>query len=121
MLSNVCSHLESQRSYEQIKPQGTEFTNNPFKKFLEDNNIELYHVYNEGKAAVIERFNRTLGEMIQKHLTSRQDVILTSSGLACGGTGLCSYRVRGVDDSCAEHLTVESYTIIICQQSYLLF
>ena len=51
--------------------QGTEFTNNQFKKFLKDNNIELYHVYNEGKAAVVERFNRTLGEMIQKHLTSR--------------------------------------------------
>jgi len=51
--------------------QNTEFTNNPFKKFLKDNNIELYHVYNEGKAAVVERFNRTLGEMIQKHLTSR--------------------------------------------------
>jgi len=51
--------------------EGTEFTNNQFKKFLKDNNIELYHVYNEGKAAVVERFNRTLGEMIQKHLTSR--------------------------------------------------
>jgi len=53
--------------------EGTEFTNNAFKKFLKDNNIELYHVYNEGKAAVIERFNRTSGEMIQKHLTCRQD------------------------------------------------
>jgi len=52
--------------------QGTEFTNSAFKKFLKENNIELYHVYNEGKAAVVERFNRTLGEMIQKHLTSRQ-------------------------------------------------
>ena len=31
-----------------------------------------------------------------------------------------SYRVRGVDGSCAEHLTVESYTATICQQSYLL-
>jgi len=31
-----------------------------------------------------------------------------------------SYRVRGVYGSCAEHLTVESYTVIICQQSYLL-
>ena len=40
--------------------------------------------------------------------------------LAFGGTGLCSYRVRGVDGSCAEHLTVESYTIIISVQSYLL-
>ena len=36
------------------------------------------------------------------------------------GTGLCSYRVRGVDGSFVEHLTVESYTVVICQQSYLL-
>jgi len=42
------------------------------------------------------------------------------TGLAFGGTGLCSYRVRGVDGSCAERLTVESYTAFICQQSYLL-
>ena len=33
---------------------------------------------------------------------------------------LCSYRVRGVGGSCAEHLTVESYTIIISLRSYLL-
>lgn len=52
--------------------QGSEFTNRNFKKFLKDNNIELYHVYNEGKANVIERFNRTLGEMIQKHMTTNQ-------------------------------------------------
>jgi len=32
----------------------------------------------------------------------------------------CSYRVRGVGGSCAEHLTVESYTIIVSLQSYLL-
>ena len=31
-----------------------------------------------------------------------------------------SYRIRGVDGSCAEHSTVESYTVFICQQSYLL-
>ena len=28
-------------------------------------------------------------------------------------TGLCSYRVRGVDGSCAKHLTVESYTVVM--------
>jgi hypothetical protein len=50
--------------------QGTEFTNNQFKRFLADNNNELYHVYNEGKTVIAERFNRTLGEMIAKHLTS---------------------------------------------------
>ena len=31
-----------------------------------------------------------------------------TAGLAFGGTDLCSYRVRGVDGSCTEHLTVES-------------
>jgi hypothetical protein len=52
--------------------QGSEFINHNFKKFLKDNNIELYHVYNEGKANVIERFNRTLGELIQKHMITNK-------------------------------------------------
>jgi transposase InsO family protein len=52
--------------------QGSEFINHNFKKFLKDNNIELYHVYNEGKANVIERFNRTLGEIIQKHMITNK-------------------------------------------------
>jgi len=42
------------------------------------------------------------------------------AGLAFDGTGLCSYRVRDVGGSRAEHLTVESYTVVICQRSYLL-
>ena len=45
---------------------------------------------------------------------------IQTAGLAFGSTGLCSYRVRGVDGICAEHLTVESYTVFIYQQSYLL-
>jgi len=50
--------------------QGSEFINKSFKKFLNEHNIEIYHVHNEGKACVIERFNRTLGNIIQQHLTS---------------------------------------------------
>ena len=30
-----------------------------------------------------------------------------------GGICLCSYHVRGVDGSCAKHLTIESYTVVI--------
>ena len=60
------------KPYKLWTDQGTEFTNNTFKKFLKRNNVEVYHTYNEGKAAVVERFNRTLGEMIEKHLTSNQ-------------------------------------------------
>ena len=29
------------------------------------------------------------------------------------GTGLCSCRVRDVDGSCAKHLTIEFYTVVM--------
>ena len=60
------------KPYKLWTDQGTEYVNKAFKKFLKNNNIELYHIYNEGKSSVVERFNRTLGEMIEKHLTSNQ-------------------------------------------------
>ena len=44
-------------------------------------------------------------------------ISIQTAGLAFGGTGLCSYRVRGVDGIGAEHLTVESYTVFISQHS----
>ena len=40
--------------------QGSEFCNRDFKKWLSDNNIEMYSTYNEGKSVVAERFIRTL-------------------------------------------------------------
>jgi len=43
------------------------------------------------------------------------------AGLAFGGTGLCSCRVRGVDGSCAKHLTVESYMVIYAPNSYTFY
>ena len=44
-------------------------------------------------------------------------ISIQTAGLAFGGTGLCSYRVRGVDGSCAKHLTIESYTVIYAANS----
>ena len=41
---------------------------------------------------------------IVKHIITRFS--LQTAGLAFGGTGLCSYRVRGVEGSCAKHLTI---------------
>jgi transposase InsO family protein len=49
-----------------LTDQDTEFVKNKFKDFLKQNNIELYHVYNEGKSVVVERFNRTLGELLSR-------------------------------------------------------
>ena len=40
--------------------QGSEFYNNHFKKWLKDNNIEMYSTHNEGKSIVAERFITTL-------------------------------------------------------------
>jgi len=54
---------------------------------------------------VIERYNN---HKITRIIVSRP----------FGSTGLCSYRVRGVDSSCAEHLTVESYTVIYAANSH---
>ena len=40
--------------------KGKAFYNSSFKKWLEDNYIEMYLIYNEGKSVVEERFIRTL-------------------------------------------------------------
>ena len=50
--------------------QGSEFYNNIFKKWLKDNDIELYPIHNEGKPVVAERFIRTLETKFYKHMTS---------------------------------------------------
>ena len=47
-----------------------EFYNNLFKKFLKENNIEMYWTYNEGKSIVAERFIKILKNMIFKHMTA---------------------------------------------------
>ena len=40
--------------------KGSEFTNKVFQKFLKDNDIHFFVTYNETKAQIAERFNRTL-------------------------------------------------------------
>jgi len=40
-------------------------------------------------------------------------ICIQTAELAFGVTGLCSYHVRGVDGSCAKHLTVESYLVVM--------
>ena len=38
--------------------KSSEFYNNFFKKWLKDNDIEMYSIHNEGKSVVAERFIR---------------------------------------------------------------
>ena len=50
--------------------KGSEFYNNSFQKWLEDNDIEIYSITNKGKSVVAERFIRTLETKIYKYTTS---------------------------------------------------
>ena len=40
--------------------KGSEFYNSSFKKWLKDNDIEMYSIHNEGKSVIAEIFFRTL-------------------------------------------------------------
>ena len=51
--------------------KGTEFYNRTFQKWLRENNIEMYSTHNEGKAVVIERFNRTLKGWMWKYFSEQ--------------------------------------------------
>ena len=44
--------------------KGGQFNNNSSKKWLKDNNIEMYSIRNEGKSVVTEKFIRTLKNKI---------------------------------------------------------
>ena len=50
--------------------KGSEFYNNSFKKWLKDNDIEMYLIHKKEISVVPERFIRTLKNKIYKYMTS---------------------------------------------------
>ena len=72
----IVNVFQSTLDSSKIKPnkiwvdQGSEFYNTHFKKWLKDNNIEMYSTHNEGKSVVAERFIRSLKNKIYKHMTA---------------------------------------------------
>ena len=50
--------------------EGTEFLNKPFQRFLARENVLYFHTWNETKASVVERFNRTLKGRMYKYFTA---------------------------------------------------
>ena len=50
--------------------KGSEFYNISFKKWLKDNDIEMYSIHNKRKSVAAERFIRTLKNKIFKHMTA---------------------------------------------------
>ena len=61
---------DSDRKPNKIWMEESKFYNNSFKKWLRDNDIEIYLIHNEGKSVVAERFIRTLKTEIYKYMTS---------------------------------------------------
>ena len=50
--------------------EGSEFYNISIKEWLQDNGIEIYSTYHEGKSVVAEKFIRTSKNKIYKYMTS---------------------------------------------------
>ena len=50
--------------------KGSEFYNNSFKNWLQDNDTVMYSTHNEGKSVVAERFIKTLKNKVYKIMTS---------------------------------------------------
>ena len=62
---------ESDRKLNKIwVDKGSEFHNNSFKKWLKDNDVEMYLIHNEGISVAAERFIRTLKIKIYEYMTS---------------------------------------------------
>ena len=62
---------ESNRKLNKIwVAKGSELYNRSMKSLLQNNDIEMYLMHNEGKSVIAERFIRTLKNKIHKHLIS---------------------------------------------------
>ena len=62
-ITNAFQKLLTESNKKPVKiwvDKGSEFYNSSVKKWLKDNDIEMYSIYNEGKSVVAERFIRTL-------------------------------------------------------------
>ena len=51
------------------------FLSKEMQQFFKDNNIKIYHTNSHLKAVVIERFNRSLRELMMKHFTKNNNTV----------------------------------------------
>ena len=55
--------------------QESSFFSKEMLKFFEDNNVKIYHTYSNLKAVVIERFNRSLRELMMKAFVKNNNTV----------------------------------------------
>ena len=70
-----------EKIFKQRKPkyiwsdQQSAFFSKEMLKFFEDNNVKIYHTYSNLKAVIIERFNRSLRELMMKSFVKNNDTV----------------------------------------------
>ena len=70
-----------QKIFKERKPkyiwsdQESSFFSKEMLKFFEDNNVKIYHTYSNLKAVVIERFNRSLRELMMKEFVKNNNTV----------------------------------------------
>jgi len=66
MINAFCVLLQRSGHFQKLQTdRKTEFVNKPFRNWLRNHNIELFHSHNyDTKAAIAERFIRTLKERL---------------------------------------------------------
>ena len=79
--------------------------------------VQVFCLYAVTKTVGVRKEKSTVQSIFGRRHPNKTRICIQTAGSAFG---LCSYRIRGNDGSCVEHLTVESYVVIICQQTYLL-
>ena len=62
-----------------LADKGSEFDNSSVKKWLKNNDIEMYSIHNEGKYVVAERFIRNLKTKICKFMTSISNMCILTN------------------------------------------
>ena len=55
--------------------QESAFFSKEMLKFFEDNNVKIYHTYSNLKAVIIERFNRSLRELMMKEFVKNNNTV----------------------------------------------
>ena len=90
--------------------KGSEFYNNSFKKWLKDNDIEMYSTHNEGKSVVAERFIRTLKTKIYKYMTLVSKIV-------------CIDKLDGIVDEYNNtyHRTIKMKPAVVKDNTYIDF
>ena len=81
--SKNIQHIKScfQKIFEKNKPKyiwsdkEPAFLSKEMQQFFKNNNVKLYHTSSHLKAVVIERFNRSLRELMMKHFTKNNNTV----------------------------------------------